>query len=263
VRAHRRRSRPERSSSISEAATSPVDLLLLSSSAAPGTRFLEHALEPIAELVPRGARLLFVAYASGDPARSTAAMEEALGSVGVDVVRAPATWDAHRELAAADAVYVGGGNTFRLLRTLYSLELVDAIRARVRDGLPYLGASAGSNVACPSIGTTNDMPITDVPSFSALGLIPFQINPHYIDPVPASTHMGETRDERLEEFLEENDRPVLALREGAWVRVRDGEATLGGATGGRIFERGRTAYEVEPGADVSALLSPSRSRDGG
>ena len=215
-----------------------------------------------------GSRLLFLAYASGDPAHHAEAMREAMRPLGVEVVGAPANRDVLEELVAADAVFVGGGNTFRLLRALHALELIEPLRERVRDGLPYLGASAGSNVACPTIGTTNDMPIVEVPSLRALGLIPFQINPHYLEPDPASTHMGETRDERLEEFLEENDRPVLGLREGSWLRVRDGEATVGGAASARIFARGRAPYEVEPGADISGLLegapaAPSQSRDGG
>src|SRR5215831_12397854 len=130
------------------------------------------------------------------------------------------------------------------------------MRARVRAGLPYLGASAGSNVACPTIGTTNDMPIVAVPTLSALGLIPFQINPHYVEPDPASTHMGETRDERIEEFLEENDRPVLGLREGSWLCVSGATATLAGAARGRVFEPGRPPYDLDPGADLSALLQP-------
>jgi dipeptidase E len=231
-----------------------TELLLLSNSTAPGGRFLEHALDAIAELLPAGSRLLFVAYASGDSARYVETMHVAMRPLGVAVVTAPADAAVHEEVARADAVFVGGGNTFRLLRTLHTLELIAPIRARVLDGMPYLGASAGSNVACPTIGTTNDMPIVEVPSLSALGLIPFQLNPHYVEPDPATTHMGETRDERIEEFLEENDRLVLGLREGSWLRVSDRSATLGGATRGRVFERGRAPYDVEPGADLSRLL---------
>ena len=208
----------------------------------------------MSELVPSGSRLLFVAYASGDSARYAETMQAAMRPLGVGVATAPADAAVHEEVSRADAVFVGGGNTFRLLRTLHALELIEPIRARVLGGMPYLGASAGSNVACPTIGTTNDMPIVEVPTLSALALIPFQINPHYVEPDPTSTHMGETRDERIEEFLEENDRPVLGLREGSWLRVSGGTATLGGATQGRVFERGRSPYDVDPGADLSRLL---------
>ena len=231
-----------------------TELLLLSNSTAPGGRFLEHALDAVAELVPAGSRLLFVAYASGDSARYAETMQAAMRPLGVDVVAASTDAAVHREVARADALFVGGGNTFRLLRALHALELIAPIRARVLDGLPYLGASAGSNVACPTIGTTNDMPIVEVPTLSAIGLIPFQINPHYVEPDPASTHMGETRDERIAEFFEENDRPVLGLREGSWLRVSDGTATLGGATRARVFVREEAPYDVEPGADLSRLL---------
>jgi dipeptidase E len=121
-------------------------------------------------------------------------------------------------------------------------------------GMPYLGASAGTNIAAPTIKTTNDMPIVQPPSFSALGLVPFQINPHYLDADPSSRHMGETREERLREFLEENDAPVLALREGAWLRVEGDRASLEGASGARIFRRGAEPEEVAPGAALDHLL---------
>ncbi len=117
----------------------------------------------------------------------------------------------------------------------------------------YMGASAGSNIAGPTIKTTNDMPIVQPRSFEALGLVPFQINPHYLDPEPDSTHMGETREQRLSEFLEENETPVVAIREGAWIRTDESGSRLGGAHTARIFRRGREAEELEPGADLSGL----------
>ena len=120
--------------------------------------------------------------------------------------------------------------------------------------MPYLGASAGTNIAAPTIRTTNDMPIVQPATFDALGLVPFQINPHYLDADPASRHMGETREERLREYLEENEAPVLGLREGAWLRVEGEAATLGGANGARLFRRGAEPVELPPGADLSAAL---------
>jgi dipeptidase E len=144
-------------------------------------------------------------------------------------------------------MFVGGGNTFRLLNTLYYYELLPWIRERVRTGMPYMGASAGSNIAGPTIKTTNDMPIVQPPSFDALGLVPFQINPHYLDADPNSTHMGETREQRLREYLEENEVPVVAIREAAMIRVEGDVVTLEGNAGARIFRRGREPYEIEPG----------------
>ncbi|HEY5037129.1 MAG TPA: dipeptidase PepE, partial [Chthoniobacterales bacterium] len=131
-------------------------------------------------------------------------------------------------------------------------DLLQTIRDRVAAGMPYLGSSAGSNVAGPTISTTNDMPIVEPPSFAALSLVPFQINPHYLDADPNSTHMGETREERILQFLEEHETPVIALREGAWLRCEGDECRLGGASGGRCFRRGKTPQELVAGASVIA-----------
>jgi dipeptidase E len=120
--------------------------------------------------------------------------------------------------------------------------------------MPYVGSSAGSNVACLTIKTTNDMPIVQPPTFEALGLAPFNINPHYLDPMPGSTHMGETREERIAQFHEENDPPVVGLREGAWLLVEDARVTLQGTTGARVFRKGRLPEEFEPGARLDFLI---------
>jgi dipeptidase E len=154
----------------------------------------------------------------------------------------------------AEAIFVGGGNTFRLLKALYDLEVLQTIKTRVAEGLPYIGSSAGSNVATPTIRTTNDMPIVEPPSFNALGLVSFQINPHYLDPDPNSRHMGETREERLLQFLEENETPVIGLREGAMIRVEGGSAILKGSSGARILRRGQPPVETLPGAGLDDLL---------
>jgi dipeptidase E len=164
----------------------------------------------------------------------------------------------------ADAVYVGGGNTFRLLADLERLGVLDALRRRVLSGTPYVGISAGTNLACPSIRTTNDMPIVWPRSPDALDLVPFQINPHY---VPGAFYQrevdwyvrygGETRDDRLREFHERNDVPILALREGAILLVEGPRATVVGPAGARLFRRGLPPDDFPAGADVSALLAPA------
>ena len=141
------------------------------------------------------------------------------------------------------------------LKALYDFDLLLPIRQRVAEGMPYIGSSAGSNVACPTIKTTNDMPIVQPPSFVALGLVTFQINAHYLDPDPGSTHKGETREERIIQFLEENSTPVVGLREGAMLRVEEGSTELKGVSGARIFRRGHDPVETEPGAKLDHLVS--------
>jgi dipeptidase E len=231
-----------------------VNLLLLSNSAQHGHPFLGHALDAFAEVLPARCRLVFVPYAGADHDAYTAQVRGALAPLGAEVRGVHEGGDPVAALASADAVFVGGGNSFRLLDALYRTRLRHALVDRVREGLPYVGASAGTNMAAPTLRTTNDMPIVQPPSFEALGLVPFQINPHYLDPDPASTHRGETREERLAQFLEENDVPVLGLREGAWLRVAGGRAALGGLRPGRLFTRGAAPCEVPVGTDLSWLL---------
>lgn len=159
----------------------------------------------------------------------------------------------------AEAIFMGGGNTFRLLTRLYETDLIELIRERVKTGMPYMGASAGSNVAGLTIKTTNDMPIVQPESFEAIGLVPFQINPHYLDSDPNSRHMGETREERIREFHQMNDAPVVGLREGAWLRVEDRRVTLGGAAAARVFIKGRDPSEYPPGSSLDFLLGVRQS----
>ena len=239
------------------------ELLLLSNSRAPGQAFLEHAAGAIRAVLGGRTRILFVPFASGDPGAYTELMRKALGSLGIGIAldSLHEASDPARAVREAEAFFVGGGNSFRLLRALCRLDVLDGIRATVRRGAPYLGASAGSNVACPSIRTTNDMPIMEVPALSALGLIPFQLNPHYLDPDPGSTHQGETRQQRIEEFLEENDVPVLGLREGAWLGVSGESVILAGASTGRLFRRGVPPANVPAGTDLSFLLGTTPQFD--
>ena len=166
-------------------------------------------------------------------------------------------FEVDNDFANADAIFTGGGNTFRLLKTLYERDLLDVIRTRVRGGVPYIGSSAGTNIACPTIKTTNDMPIVFPPSFDALGLVDFQINPHYLDPDESSTHKGETREQRILEFLEENDTMVVGIREGSALRVENGMATLVGDKPARVFRRGRDPEEVPVGNAITNAASSS------
>src|SRR5256886_7812722 len=154
----------------------------------------------------------------------------------------------------AEALFVGGGNTFRLMKSLQDLELLAPIRHRVAEGMPYVGSSAGSIVAGPTLKTTKDMPIVQPRSFEALALVDFQISPHFLDPDPKLTHMGETQEERILQFLEENDAPVVGLREGAWLLVENNSIKLKGASGARIFRRNQASFEAGHGSDISELV---------
>ncbi|WP_329024819.1 MULTISPECIES: dipeptidase PepE [unclassified Streptomyces] len=232
-----------------------MNLLLLSNSTQHGRGYLEHAMDTVTAFLPAGARLAFVPYALADHDTYTARVRGALEPAGIAVHGVHEHTDPVAALEAADAVFIGGGNSFRLLSALHRTGLREAVAGAVRGGLPYMGASAGTNMAAPTLRTTNDMPIVQPPSFETLGLVPFQINPHYLDPDPASTHKGETREERLTEFLEENDVPVLGLREGSWLRVGGGAARVEGARPARLFTRGAAPRELPAGTDVSYLLT--------
>ena len=224
-------------------------LLLISTSTTHGTGYLDHCASAIQALLgPTITRVLFVPYALFDRdayAAKARVRFEAMG-YGLDSAH-DAGGGPSRAVERAEAIFIGGGNTFRLLDALWRESLVEPIRNRVKAGVPYVGTSAGSNVACPSIRTTNDMPIVEPPSFSALNLVPFNINPHYLDAVPGSTHMGETREQRIAEFHEENSQAVVGLREGAWLLVEDGTATLHGQNGARLFRRGQPPTELSDG----------------
>lgn len=233
-------------------------LLLISNSTMHGGTYLGHCAAAIRELLgPTRRRVLFVPYALADHDAYTAKAAAAFAALGHELVGAHRFADAQTAVAAAEAVFVGGGNTFRLLRALYHTGLLPAVSRAVRAGMPYLGSSAGTNVATPTIRTTNDMPIVMPPAFEAFGFVPFQINPHYLDPDPGSTHMGETREERLRQFHEEHPTPVLGLREGCMIRVAAGRAELLGTTSARLFRRGQPAQEFAPPCDLTFLLQPS------
>ncbi len=205
-------------------------------------------------------RLLFVPYAGGDLDAYVQAITDAGLNAGYVLEGIHRAADPVAAIATADGIYVGGGNTFRLIDRMHRLGLVEPIRERVRAGVPYMGVSAGSNVACPTMMTTNDMPIVQPPSFEALGLVPFQLNAHYI--LGAGhyevggvlvKHYGETRDDRINEFHEENDTSVIGLWEGGLLWCVDGSVRLEGARA-RVFVKNREAVDVEPPAELDGLI---------
>lgn len=229
-------------------------ILLISNSTLYGSGYLDHAETEIRSFLGAVKRVLFVPFALHDRDGYTATAQKRFEKMGYELSSVHNASDPRQAVNDTDAVFIGGGNTFRLLKALYDFDLLDPIRERVAAGMPYIGSSAGSNVAAPTIKTTNDMPIVEPPSFNALGLVSFQINPHYLDPDPNSKHMGETREERLRQFLEENDTPVAGLREGAMLRIENGETILKGSTGARIFRKGFEPVETLPGANLNAFF---------
>jgi dipeptidase E len=231
-------------------------LLLISTSTVFGTRYLEHAYEELRSVLEGVRRVLFVPHALKDHAGYAARARAAFEEIGFGLDSLHETKDARQAVFDAEAVFCGGGNTFRLLNAVAELGVLDAIRARTRDGMPYTGASAGSNLACPTIMTTNDMPIVEPPGFEGLALVRFQINPHYVDAVAGSTHMGETRETRIREYHEENAWPVVGLREGAMLRIEDGSVELRGRAGARIFRRDQEPIEAAPVAELAGLVEP-------
>jgi len=232
----------------------PRRLLLISNSTNHGQGYLDHVLDEIDGFLGPVRRLVFIPFALQDREGYGAKVAERLKAIGVEVATLTADEAGRRLVREAEAVFTGGGNTFRLLKTLQDGGILSLLRERALAGMPYLGSSAGTNIAAPTIRTTNDMPIVEPDSFEALGLVPFQINPHYLDPDPGSTHMGETREQRLKEFHEENETPVVGIREGAWIRVEGDRATLRGARGARIFRRGAEPEERKTGASLDDLL---------
>jgi dipeptidase E len=232
------------------------NLLLVSSSSTFGTAHLDHCEGPILDLFAgaQARRILFVPFALKDHEAYAAKTRSRFQSMGLELDSIHRCADPVRATCEAEGLFIGGGNTFRLLDSLYRLSLIDAIRQRVEEGMPYLGTSAGSNVACPTIMTTNDMPIVQPPSFVALGIVGFQINAHYLDPDPDSQHMGETRDTRIREYHEENDTPVVAIREGAMLVVHGTEVTLAGDSGAKVFRKDRESRECRPGTRIDREL---------
>jgi dipeptidase E len=222
-------------------------VLLISNSTLYGSGYLDHAEGEIRSFLGDVRNVLFVPYALFDRDAYAASAQERFARMGYTVESIHKAGNPQEAVNSTESIFIGGGNTFRLLKALYDNEVLNAIRERVKDGMPYIGSSAGANVAGPTIKTTKDMPIVQPPSFDALGLVAFQISPHFQDPDPNSTHMGETQEERIRQFLEENDTPVFGLREGAMVRVENGTMILKGSTGARIFRKGLEPVETLPG----------------
>lgn len=236
------------------------NILLASTSTLHGGQYLAYLKGELRELYSGIDKLLFVPFArpggiSHDDYTAMAA--EYFGEeLGITVVGLHTAKNNESELIEkAQAIFTGGGNTFLLVKELHERGAMSSMAAVVKNGTPYLGTSAGSNIGGVTMQTTNDMPIVYPPSFECMGLVPFCVNAHYLDPDPLSTHNGETRATRIKEYLTQNDTPVVGLREGSWIRLLNGKSILGGAHQSIIFEKEMEPYELDSGSDISILGS--------
>jgi len=229
-------------------------ILLVSNSTVYGRGYLDHVEQQIKSFLGSARKVLFFPFALFDRDVYAAKAKARFAAMGYSLETVHAVSDPREAIEQTDAIFIGGGNTFRLLKALQDLDLLDSIRRKVEGGAPYIGSSAGSNVAGPTIKTTKDMPIVQPRSFDSLGLVPFQISPHFQDPDPDSRHMGETQEERIVQFLEENETSVVGIREGAWLVCENGAVTLRGEAGARIFRRGEVPVEAKSGDNIIQLV---------
>jgi len=232
-------------------------LLLISNSTNPGEPYLDYPKNNIRDFLGKESiKALFIPYAAVTFSYDVyeQKVSERFREIGHDVISIHRFKDPVKAVSEASAIVVGGGNTWMLLKKIRENKLIKVVREKVLGGTSYIGWSAGSNVACPTIRTTNDMPVVQPDSFDAFNLIPFQINPHYLDANPAG-HAGETREQRIEEFIVANpDLYVVGLREGTLLTVAGKDIRLTGPRKARIFKNGTTPAELGPGDDFSFLL---------
>ncbi|MFN3952181.1 MAG: dipeptidase PepE [Thermaurantimonas sp.] len=225
-------------------------LLLASTSRLYGQMYLEYLMAELREFFQSADSIVFVPYARPggmDWDAYTDIARRGFKPLKIEVVGIHQLSDPADELKEHGGIFTGGGNTFVLLKTLYETGHFDIIKRAVLKGIPYMGSSAGTNVAGLTIGTTNDMPVVYPPTFEAFSFVPFNVNPHYLDPDPSSTHMGETREQRILEFHHFNHQPVVGLREGSWLRITGEKTELKGMLNARIFRKGLPAEELPPG----------------
>ena len=231
-------------------------MIIASTSTIHGSGYLNYLLEELTFFFKDVDTILFIPYArpggiSHDAYTKKA--QEAFSEIGKKVKGIHEFTNPKEALNTAQGIFVGGGNTFVLVNQLYKNNLISTLQEVIFKGTPYLGTSAGSNICGLTINTTNDMPIVYLPSFKTLAMVPFNINPHYLDPDPSSKHMGETRETRIQEFHAFNSQPVVGLREGSWLKVNGENIVLKGELDARIFEYNKAPYEVETGTDLSGL----------
>ncbi len=230
-----------------------MNVLLASTSTLFGGNYLEYLTEEIQKLFNGIDEILFIPFARPggiSHEEYTSKVAEFFSKINIKVRGLNEFEDKIEAVNSAKGYFTGGGNTFLLVKTLHEENLMNAIKKNVESGKPYLGSSAGSNIGGINMKTTNDMPIVYPPSFECMNLVPFNLNPHYLDPNPDLKHNGETRETRIKEFLTQNDHKVVGLREGNWIRRIQDKITVEGEQLTRIFEKGKEPYELEPGKSL-------------
>lgn len=231
-------------------------MLLASTSTIYGQKYLEYLHDEIKNLFSGCKKILFVPYARPSGISHLEYTEKAKNVfkiLNLEIIDYT-NEDLRESLEKCDGIFVGGGNTFLLLNKLYQYSLIDILKNKINSGIPYLGTSAGSNICGMTIGTTNDMPIIHVKSLEALGIIDFNINPHYLDPIDGFEHMGESRETRINEFHKFNDQFVIGLREGSYLQVEGDDIYLKGLKHAVIFKKENEKFEIENGFNLKNII---------
>lgn len=231
-------------------------MLLASTSTIFGQKYLEYLHNEIKNIFLGCKNILFIPYArpSGiSHLEYTIKVKKVFNMLGLNIIDYT-NENIRSNLEKCDGIFTGGGNTFLLLSKLYEFNLIDILKNKINLGTPYLGTSAGSNICGLSIGTTNDMPIIEVESFKALGVLNFNINPHYIDKVDGIEHMGESRETRINEFHKFNDQFVIGLREGSYLQVQGSNIYLKGLKHAIIFKKENEKFEIENGFNIKNII---------
>ena len=233
-----------------------TNAIIASTSTIYGSGYLEYLFNKLTLLFKDTEEIVFIPYARpsgisyGD---YTDIASKAFKNIGKNVVGLHTYNNPVEAIKNAKGIFTGGGNTFVLVNQLYKNGILEPLKETIENGTPYLGTSAGSNICGLTMNTTNDMPIIYPPSFKTLGILPFNINPHYLDPIDGDTHMGETRETRIKEFHKFNTQPVIGLREGSWIEVKHNTLFLRGNIKARVFTYNKAPYEIEPNSDLQFL----------
>ena len=231
-------------------------LIIASTSTIHGSGYLAYLLPTLKNHFANCKEVIFIPFARPSGITHdeyTAIVKKAFAAININIKGLHEFEDYHSAISTAEGIFTGGGNTFLLVKQLYDTNIIEVLQKEIEKGTPYLGTSAGSNICGVTMQNTNDMPIVYPPSFNTLAAISFNINAHYLDPDPTTTHKGETRETRIKEYHKFNNTPVVGLREGSWIAVNGNTITLEGKLDARIFEANKPPYEVKPQYDLSTL----------